>query len=189
MASSHQSALAPLALTPSPSSHLPLRLHPPCSSWAIIGLKAGGAKPLAYVKALGDTPLADLMSRFADDEVAFAIVKVMGVDPKGAVVSRRTKGIFFTWIGEKATRLVKMQANPARSALASYFRGHAVSLEVFDRADPINEVELEKRLRACGGAHQPERFDFPAGAPSSVVEFTPETQPALYGEGGAPGAA
>lgn len=85
-----------------------------------MALKAGGAKAMVFVTALGDRhadpenhPLVDLMSRFADEEVAFAIVTVMGAHPKGAVVSRRTKGILFTWIGEHATWLVKI-CNVAR---------------------------------------------------------------------------
>lgn len=42
-----------------------------------------------------------------------------------------------------------LQATDAKKAIGEYFRGHHLSLEIDDTAD-LNEVELEKRLRACG---------------------------------------
>lgn len=138
--------------------------------WAVIGLD----KNKAYVQAIGDTDIAQMLELLAADQIQYGIVKIMGVDPKGSVVSKRSKTVFFTWTGGSVSRLKAVQASPVKSALISYFRGHAFALEVTDKSD-IAEEDLVKRLRACGGAHQPERFEFGSG--SSVQSFTQANQP------------
>ncbi len=54
------------------------------------------------------------------------------------------------------------KAIPTKTAIFQYFQGHHLALEVYDRAS-INEADVEKRLRAAGGAHQPSDMQFPGG--------------------------
>ena len=54
------------------------------------------------------------------------------------------------------------KAIPTKAAIFSYFQGHHLALEVYDKAS-INESDVEKRLRAAGGAHQPSDMKFPGG--------------------------
>lgn len=51
---------------------------------------------------------------------------------------------------------------PAKAEIFKYFQGHHLSLEIYTRAD-LNEADIEKRLRAAGGAHQPSDMQFPGG--------------------------
>ena len=54
------------------------------------------------------------------------------------------------------------KAIPTKAAIFSYFQGHHLALEVYDKTS-INESDVEKRLRAAGGAHQPSDMKFPGG--------------------------
>lgn len=96
------------------------------------------------------------------------------MDPKGAVVSKRNKYVFFAWQGPSVPAMKRVPATDAKRAIAGYFQGHHLSLELDDRAG-LDEADLEKRLRASGGAHQPERFEFGTG--STITEYTSSTQP------------
>lgn len=147
--------------------------------WAIIGFE----KNKAFVKALGNTPLDKMTAEFSDDAVEFACVRVDGVDPKGSVVSRRTKFAFLQWIGSSASRMVKANSMTIKSAVSNYFRGQTFSLELLDRAE-ISESDFEKRLRAAGGAHQPDHFEYPHG--SDVSKYTLTSQPAASGVSATP---
>jgi hypothetical protein len=109
----------------------------------------------------------------------YGLVKVVGVDPKGAVVSKRNKYVFFAWQGPSVPAMKRVPATDAKRAIAGYFQGHHLSLELDDRAG-LDEADLEKRLRASGGAHQPERFEFGSG--STISEFTAATQPVAAGK-------
>lgn len=104
----------------------------------------------------------------------------MGVDPKGGVVSRRAKFVFFQWVGPSVPAMKRMQASSAKAAVAGYFRGHHMSMEINERAE-LNAVDLEKRLRACGGAHQPDHFEFGTG--SSLQTYDAESQPGPWEAG------
>jgi hypothetical protein len=86
----------------------------------------------------------------------------MGVDPKGAVVSRRAKFVFFQWIGPAVPGIKRLAAAAGKAAVGGYFRGHHLALELSEAGD-LTEADVEKRLRLCGGAHQPDHFEFGSG--------------------------
>ena len=79
---------------------------------------------------------------------------------------------FSQWVGPKVSKLATSKAIPTKSAIFSYFQGHHLALEIYDR-ESLSEADIEKRLRAAGGAHQPSDMQFPGGgravATSDVV--------------------
>lgn len=102
------------------------------------------------------------------------VTKVIGVDTNGSVSGKRSKYVFFQWIGPGASRTRKAHAGPFKAPLLHYFHGHTVALEIFDR-DDLSQPEMERRLRACGGAFQPSSYEFSSG--KTVKEFTFESPP------------
>lgn len=154
------------SLSPKPMT-LPSPLF--CRWWCLCGTEsAAGGKVKITLQATGNTSIKELLALLKDDQIQYATFRVMGVDERGAVVSRRKKFVHFQWIGPAVPRIKRANAMPLKNAAAGYFKGHHVTLELFDRQ--LDEVEVEKRLRACGGAHQPSRMEFARGSTISLVE-------------------
>jgi hypothetical protein len=143
--------------------------------WVIVNVDASGSgKPRAVVGATGDTNLEGLKTCLQDDAMQFGAFKVLGVDVKGAVTSTRLKLITFQWVGSKTSMPYKMKVKPAKNGIFSYFQGSHLNLELYDRED-LSESDIEARLRAAGGAHQPDLFTFGTG--SNVTNNGPAPQP------------
>jgi len=60
------------------------------------------------------------------------------------------------------SKLKTAKAIPAKAEIFKYFQGHHLSLEIYER-DSLTEADIEHRLRAAGGAHQPSDMQFPGG--------------------------
>jgi hypothetical protein len=65
-------------------------------------------------------------------------------------------------VGSRVSKIKTAKVIPAKAEIFKYFQGHHLSLEIYTRAD-LNEADIEKRLRAAGGAHQPSDMQFPGG--------------------------
>lgn len=143
--------------------------------WCVINVDASGSgKPKAIIGAFGDTNLEGLKSCLDDSAMQFGAFKVLGVDVKGAVTSTRLKLVTFQWAGSKTSMPVKMKVKPAKNGIFSYFQGSHLNLELYDR-DDLSEADIEARLRAAGGAHQPDMFTFGTG--SQITNNGPAPQP------------
>lgn len=77
--------------------------------WGLFSYENAGGKQRVFTTHLGDTNLDGLKAALKKDQIQFGILKVMGVDPKGAVVSRRAKFVFFTWTGPESPRMKRVQ--------------------------------------------------------------------------------
>jgi len=62
-----------------------------------------------------------------------------------------------------------MKVKPAKQGVSSYFQGAHLTLELYS-LDDLSEEDIEARLRAAGGAHQPDRFAFGTGSAISASE-------------------
>jgi hypothetical protein len=143
--------------------------------WCVVNVDASGSgKPKAIIGAYGDTNLEGLKSCLQDDAMQFGAFKVLGVDVKGAVTSTRLKLVTFQWAGSKTSMPVKMKVKPAKNGIFSYFQGSHLNLELYDR-DDLSEADIEARLRAAGGAHQPDMFTFGTG--TQITNNGPAPQP------------
>jgi hypothetical protein len=65
-----------------------------------------------------------------------------------------------------------MKVKPAKQGVSSYFQGAHLSLELYS-LDDLSEEDIEARLRAAGGAHQPDRFAFGSGVTVDAAEPPP----------------
>jgi hypothetical protein len=70
--------------------------------------------------------------------------------------------VCFQWVGSRVSKLKTAKAIPAKAEIFKYFQGHHLSLEIYDRGS-LTEKDIEHRLRAAGGAHQPSDMQFPGG--------------------------
>lgn len=143
--------------------------------WVTVGVDSSvqGSNPKAQVSASGDTGVEGLKDYLYPDQILYGAIKVLGVDTKGAVTSTRQKTIFFQWVGPQVPKIKVAKAISLKKALGSYFQGHHVALEVYEKGN-LTEADLEARLRSCGGAHQPDRFVFGTGTTVNVaVPYTP----------------
>ena len=73
------------------------------------------------------------------------------------------------------SKLKTAKAIPAKAEIFKYFQGHHLSLEIYDRAS-LTEKDIEHRLRAAGGAHQPSDMQFPGGGHEvKTITVVPES--------------
>lgn len=110
------------------------------------------------------------------DGIAVAMFRVTAVDDRENTVSYRTKLVHVIYIGSNTPVMKRAKVASYNSALKQPFTSN-LSIQTDDITD-LAEKQLEKSLRASGGAHQPTRFDFTnnsapgAGAEARVVRST-----------------
>ena len=105
----------------------------------------------------GDGGMVDVLGRLRDDQVQFGGFRVTGVDNKGTVKSTRGKFIFFTWIGSSVPTMEKLNA---RAVPSDVFHGAHVEFSGLEDRSALTEESVIAKLRAAGGAHQPDYYDF-----------------------------
>lgn len=94
-----------------------------------------------------------------ENGVAVAVFRVTAVDDRGVTVSYRTKIIHIIYAGPKLPMLKRAKVTSYNSSFKSAFT-HNQSYQLIGDLSPLNEADIEKSLRASGGAHQPTSFDF-----------------------------
>ena len=82
----------------------------------------------------------------------------------------------FQWVGPRVSKLKTAKCIPAKAEIFKYFQGHHLSLELYDKST-LTEADIEKRLRAAGGAHQPSDMQFPGGGHEVKVVTEVPTSP------------
>jgi hypothetical protein len=66
--------------------------------WAVMGVSdVGAAGGQVFVQATGDAPLTKMVEQLKADQLQFAILRILGVDPRGGVRSVRLKTVFISW--------------------------------------------------------------------------------------------
>jgi hypothetical protein len=55
--------------------------------WCVVNIEpsAGGGKPAAKLQAHGDTDVKTMLDYLFDDQIQYGLIKVLGVDARGAV--------------------------------------------------------------------------------------------------------
>ena len=72
----------------------------------------------------------------------------------------RSKFVFVTWVGPKVS-VVRRAGVPSLSvAIGKYFEGRHLDLKAMGDLDDLNAATIEKQLRAVGGSHQVDEYDF-----------------------------
>jgi hypothetical protein len=98
---------------------------------------------------------------------------------------RSTKLVAFQWCGPKVSKMKTSKAIPIKAEIFKFFKGAVVTLEIYDR-NSLVEADIEARLRACGGAHQPLEMVFPGGGSAKVLHDVSASAPAAPAAAPAP---
>lgn len=95
-----------------------------------------------------------------ESSVATGAFLVIAVDDRGNTKSIRRKYVHFIWVGPKTPLMKKAKVASQSGSFKEMFNlTKTLSIQISD-TDELAEETLEKKLRACGGAHQPTSFDF-----------------------------
>lgn len=113
----------------------------------------------AEIVATGQGDLEAFKRLFVDDKPIFAGFRLRAIDDRGSVISVRPKIIFVSMIGKGVRPVVRAQAGAVKQHFEKLFSGHHVPMFI-DDASELTESDIVQRLRASGGAHQPNRYDF-----------------------------
>lgn len=105
--------------------------------------------------------MVEALKANCESEIGLGIFRVTAVDDRGVTVSYRTKLIHVTYVGPKIPVMKKAKAASFNSSFRSGpFVGIAQFIQTDDLDSEVTETNIEKLLRASGGAHQPTSFDF-----------------------------
>jgi len=154
---------ADLVLPPAPEWKAVLSAKKP-ENWVVYQLKKKGRKKrrLALVKT-GAGGLSDALSVLQDDAVQFFGFRVTGIDEKGGATSLRSKFVKVCYIGSGVSTMEKARCSGISGAAFDFFASCHVQFTTDDLAE-LTAESVEKKLRASGGAHQVQRYDFTNGA-------------------------
>jgi hypothetical protein len=106
----------------------------------------------------GMQAMAAVLREKFESQVAVAGFRVTAVDDRGVTVSYRTKLILVIYQGPKMPVMKRAKITSYNSSFANQFK-MTMTLQI-DDVDSLSEENIEKKLRAAGGAHQPTSFDF-----------------------------
>ena len=110
----------------------------------------------------GHCGLAECLSHCTDDRVYWGGVRVVAVDIRRGVVSRRPKFVFFMLAGEGTPLKVKARGLLHMGAIQEVMQQAHISLEA-ESANELSQAVIIQKLLQCGGAHKPNAWDFGQG--------------------------
>ena len=108
----------------------------------------------------------EFVEKLPEDEITWGAFKVVGVDDRGNTVSRRPKYIFVKFMPETVPTMKRARSGGHKGAIKQVMDAH-VDMEIESKVELTEEVIIAK-LRASGGAHAPNGYEFTAGVVRSV---------------------
>jgi len=127
--------------------------HP--TNWVIYYMDSSKKLTLQFK---GDKGLEEMKGKFDEKEIQFAAIRVVGVDQRQNVTSRRPKYIRITYIGAQVPAMKKSNSLRLKGEIDKLMNGAAISMQFSDCGAPPAELTLKsicKSLLAAGGAHKP----------------------------------
>eukprot|EP00456_Euglypha_rotunda_P067477 TRINITY_DN5848_c0_g1_i1.p1 TRINITY_DN5848_c0_g1~~TRINITY_DN5848_c0_g1_i1.p1 ORF type:complete len:164 (-),score=24.70 TRINITY_DN5848_c0_g1_i1:76-567(-) len=136
-------------------------------NWCIFQLDEKGKK--LEVVGTGTGGIKELAEKLSESSIQFGAFRVVGVDERENLTSRRNKFIWFTWLGPKAPILKKARVSVQKPEIATLFPG-AMSVELSSTSD-LEPKAIAKKLLAAGGAHKPNYYEFAEGDRFALSEL------------------
>jgi len=142
------------------------------TGWAVYAVKGKRKRKLVLV----DTAAGGLEQALAvlkDDCIQFFGFRVTGIDERAGAKSIRQKVVTVCYIGENTPTMKKAGAGVIAGEAFAFMRSAHVQFTTDDKTN-LTPEEVEKKLRASGGAHQVQRYDFTnaEGAKAKVKKKT-----------------
>ena len=132
-----------------------------CRSRVLWGFDSTNSK-LVTKFASGPGGLLELSRHLPDDRVLFGALRVIGVDARENVTSRRPKFVALTYIGRGLSVIQRGAVSVQRVEVQRHMPGFTLAFD-FSDAQELTQEAMAKRLLACGGAHKPTHYDFGPG--------------------------
>jgi len=126
-------------------------------SWIACGYPEGSSTQMIF-KAEGPGGLPEFCAILNDSDIVWGAFKVVGVDDRGNLVSRRPKYVFVKYVPEGVTGMKRAKAGGHKGAVKQIMNSH-VDIEV-ESVEELSEEAIIAKLRASGGAHQPTSYEF-----------------------------
>ncbi|RYG64850.1 hypothetical protein EON64_13150 [archaeon] len=102
--------------------------------------------------------MPEFLSSLPECDVVWGAFKVVGVDDRGNLVSRRPKYIFVKYSPTTVTTMKRATAGRHKGDIKKVMNGH-VDVEI-EATSELTEDAIIAKLRAAGGAHQPTSYEF-----------------------------
>jgi len=110
----------------------------------------------------GQGGLAECLALASAGRVYWGGLRVVAVDTRRGVVSRRPKFVFFMLADESTPLKVKARGLLHMGAIQEVMQQAHVSIEA-ESVDELTQDIIIAKLLQCGGAHKPNAWDFGAG--------------------------
>lgn len=129
-------------------------------NWIACGYDDKGT--VLQLRSEGSGGMPEFTASLPDDAVTWGAFKVTGVDDRGNTVSRRPKFIFVKYMPDSVPTMKRARSGGHKGAIKQVMDAH-VDFEIESKTELTEEAIIAK-LRACGGAHAPNGYEFVAGA-------------------------
>jgi len=127
-------------------------------SWITCGYPEGKSNNLVLVGE-GTGGMPEFVSKLPISDVIWGAFKVVGVDDRGNLISRRPKYIFVKYLpSSNIPPMKRARAVGHKGDIKTVLQCH-IDIEIDNPADLTEEIVIAK-LRASGGAHQPTSYEF-----------------------------
>ena len=129
------------------------------TDWCVLELDTK-SKSLTLMSE-GKGGVKEAVAALSDDAIQYVGVRISGVDRQGAVVSRRSKFLYVTFVGSRVGVMQKALVGPFGKQIGRVFEGAQLCIATLDGDREIFNIStLEKALRAAAGSHQVIGYDF-----------------------------
>ncbi len=127
------------------------------TNWVLAGYPEGKTNEV-LLKESGSGGFDEMMTKLGD-EIMWGGFRVVGVDDRGNLASRRSKFIFFGYLPKTAKVMARAKCGGHKAAVKESFPSIHVEF-MLEEPGEISQEEVIAKLRACGGAHQPTSYEF-----------------------------
>ena len=128
-------------------------------NWIACGYNEKGTELIFREEGAGG--MHELLEKMPDDQITWGAFLVTGVDDRGNTVSRRPKYIFVKMSPECVPTMKRARSGGHKGAIKQVMDAH-IDMEIETKAELTEDVIIAK-LRASGGAHAPNGYEFSPG--------------------------
>jgi hypothetical protein len=103
--------------------------------------------------------MAEMVTRLSGSAIQFLGFRITGLDPRGSLVQRRSKFCKVFFQSDSAPPMQKGKAARDKGAVFGAMSSTHIEMNL-DEIEDLTEEAIVKMLKQCGGAHQPQSYEF-----------------------------
>ena len=125
-------------------------------SWIVCGIE-GFSK--LYVDSAGEGGYDECIKHLDPKRSLFALIEVIGIENKSAVVSKRPKFVFIAWIGSETPIIERAKVSTISASVRAFFGRAHIGLQV-NTLEEMSKDKIIKELNRSSGSHTPDEYVF-----------------------------